>query len=304
MMSFEDKNVLMALSDAMSAAVVKAGVSTLMVSGRRRFPASGIGYAPDLILTANHVLERDEEISVGLPDGGSLQGRTVGRDPGSDLALVRVEKSAILPAERAQDAPRIGQFVLAVGRPGPEGLQASFGVISAVGGPVRTGRGSMLERYLRSDAISYPGFSGGPLVDGEGRVVGLNTSGFGPGNPIAIPADLAWKVAEALQHNGHIKRGYLGIRSQQVELPEDAQQKLGRKQEVGLLVVGLERGGSASEGGLIVGDILAAMNGVPLEDHDALLTHLTGDVVGMQAAFEILRGGQPVVVHLRVGEHS
>ena len=134
-----------------------------MVAARRRMPASGIAYDGEFILTADHVVERDEDIHVTLPDGTRLEASVAGRDAGSDLALLRLEKAVASPAEPALERPRIGQLALALGRPSTDGIQASLGVVSAVGGQWRTGRGGMLEGYLRTDTIPYPGFSGGPL---------------------------------------------------------------------------------------------------------------------------------------------
>lgn len=301
-MSTDENNLLKALSDAMAGAVEKAGPSIVMVSGRSRFPASGVAFSAELVLTADHVLERDEDITIGLPDGSTVRAGVAGRDPDSDLALLKVENPALFPAEPARSAARIGQFVLALGRPGEDGLQASLGVVSAVSGPLRTRRGGMLERFLRTDAVPYPGFSGGPLVDAGGQVVGINTSGFSPGVSLTIPVDLAWKVAGTLQRQGRIRRGYLGIRSQPVELSEEMQKRLGRRQATGLLIMGIERDGSAAGGGMMVGDILVGMAGEPLADHDRLVARLSGDVVGQSVAFEVLRGGLPLPIDVVIGE--
>ena len=173
-------NVLVELSNAFAAVVETAGKSTVLVNARRRLPATGIAYAADLVLTADHAVERDEDLSVTQFDGSEIPAKLAGRDPGNDLALLRLERPAIFPASPAEDA-KIGQLVLALGRPSTDGIEASLGVVSAVGGPIRTPRG-LIERYLRSDMTMYPGFSGGPLIDAEGRVVGVNTS-FGRGMP-------------------------------------------------------------------------------------------------------------------------
>ena len=212
-----------------------------MVNGRRRLPASGIAFASDLILTANHVLEREEDIPVILPDGSEFSSRLAGRDPGSDLAVLRLEKSVAALAIPASEEAHVGQIVLALGRPSPNGIQASLGVVSAIGGPVRTGRGGLLERYIRTDAIPYPGFSGGPLVDSSGKVLGMNTSGLSRGASLVVPAGLAWQLAESLAKHGSVRRGYLGVRSQPVEVSAAQQEALGRQQEGGLLLVSVEK---------------------------------------------------------------
>lgn len=205
-------------------------------------------------------------------------------------------------AESAKSPARLGQIALALARPSREGIEASLGTVSAIGGPVRTGRGGMLERYYRTDSISYPGFSGGPLVSADGTILGLNTSGLSNGAAITIPADIAWNIGETLASHGQIKRGYLGIRSQTVDLPSASQEALKRKQGTGLLIVSIEKNSPAAKGGLIVGDILVAVAGNPVLHHDELFSRLNGDVVGKATPIEILRGGQPQVVSIVIGE--
>ncbi len=299
-----EMNPLAAFSDALVEAVAKAGQSTLLVNGRHRLPASGIAYASDLVLTADHVVERDEDLSVMMPDGETIPVTIAGRDPGNDLALLRLEKASLTPAEKASQEARVGQLVVALGRPSQEGIEASWGIISAVGGPARTGRGGLLERYLRTDAIPFPGFSGGPLADVEGRVVGLNTSGLAHGAAITIPAYLAWAGAENLAKYGYVKRGYLGIRSQQVELSAEASTAVGGEQPSGLLVVSVEKGSPAETGGLMVGDILVALNGQAVPDHDALMAQLSGETVGKPIALQVLRGGRPMELTVTPGERK
>jgi S1-C subfamily serine protease len=301
-MSDTQVNPLTELSEAMTEAVAKAGAATVLVDARRRMPASGIGYASDLILTADHVIERDEDIKIVLPDGSEVRAQVAGRDPGTDLALLRLERAATAVAQSAAQEARVGQLVLALGRPTPEGIQASLGMVSAIGGPVRTGRGGLIERYLRTDTIPYPGFSGGPLVDTAGYVVGVNTSGLARGASLTIPVALAWQVADTLAQHGHVRRGYLGLRSQPVEISEAGQRALGRQQATGLLVVGVENKSPAVEGGLIVGDILVGVAGQPVADHDELLSRLTGDIVGKPTPVQVLRGGQPQTLTVTVGE--
>jgi S1-C subfamily serine protease len=295
-------NMLIELSDALADAAEKAGKATVLVNARRRMPASGIAYASDLILTADHIVEREDDIKVILADGTEVLAKVVGRDAGTDLAVLKLERAAATAAEVTKSPARLGQLALVLGRPSPDGIEASLGTVSAIGGPTRTGRGGMLERYIRTDSISYPGFSGGPLVAADGTVLGINTSGLSNGGAITIPADIAWKVAETLVQNGRIKRGYLGIRSQTVEISNAFQQALKREQATGLLIVGVENDSPASKAGFIVGDILVAVAGVPVLHHDELFTRLNGDVAGNSAAIEILRGGQPQTVDVQVGE--
>jgi S1-C subfamily serine protease len=292
-------NVLVELSNAMAKAAEKAGETTVMVNARRRLPATGIVYAADLILTANHVVEREEGITVTLSDGTETPATVAGRDHGTDLVLLRLESPKAKPAETAQDA-KVGQLVLALGRPSEGGIEASLGVVSVVGGPVHTRHGA-IDKYIRTDTTPFPGFSGGPLVDAEGRVIGLNTSGFGHGAAITIPADLAWKVAEQLAKHGSVRRGYLGVRSQGVEIPEAAQKALKREQATGLILVGVENPSPAQDAGLMVGDIIVAIDGQPVHDHDELLASLSGEVVDKSTPVEVLRGGQPQSFNVKIG---
>jgi len=296
------ENILVQLSDALAEAAERGGRSTVLVNARRRMPASGIVFAKDAILTANHVVERDEDISVALPDGTELSATVTGRDPGSDLALLKLERAAANPAEPTKTPARVGQIALALGRPSKEGIEASLGTVSAIGGPFRTHHGGMLERYLRTDNIPYPGFSGGPLVAADGTILGLNTSGLTRGAAITIPTDVAWKVAEAIAKHGHIRRGFLGIRSQAVEVPSTAQEALKREQATGLLVMGVEKDSPAAKGGLIVGDILVGVDGSPVKDHDDLFARLTDNVIGKSTPIDVLRGGQPQSVDVVIGE--
>ncbi len=298
------KNMLVELSDAIADAAELAGKSTVLVDARRRFPASGIAFAKDLILTANHVVEREEDINVILADGTEVKARLAGRDPGTDLAVLKLDPSgaSATPAEVSKTAARIGQFVLAIGRPSKNGIESSFGTVNSIGGPARTGRGGMLEKFIKTDVVSYPGFSGGPLVNGDGTIFGVNTSGFGSGSAITIPADVAWKIAETLAKHGKIKHGYLGIRSQTVNIPADSQKALKRIQETGLLLVGLEDDSPAGKAGLMVGDILVSINGETVEHHDELFARLSGDVAGKSIPIEILRGGKVESIKVEIGE--
>ncbi|MEK6256168.1 MAG: S1C family serine protease, partial [Chloroflexota bacterium] len=294
---------LKSLSDSMADAVEKAAASVLLVNARRRMPASGIAFAADLVLTANHVVHADEGIKVMLPDGSELSAEVVGRDSGSDLCLLKLDQESATPAELAED-PKPGQLAFALGRPSDEGIQASFGVVSAISGTARTRTGSVLESHIRTDAIPYPGFSGGPLIDAEGKILGINTSGLGRGNSIAIPVKLAWKIAASLRDHGSVKRGFLGIRSQPVEIPASAQKALKRDHAGGLLLVGVEADSPAQGAELMVSDILVGFNGQPVQTPDDLLGLLTGEVVGNPTPVEILRGGEPKTLKVTLGERA
>ena len=293
--------ILGAFSDALAGAVAGAGNAVVRVDAGRRSSASGVVWAPGgLILTADHVLERDEDVTVGLPDGRTLGAAIVGRDPGTDLALLRVEGADPTPVERG-GAPRVGSLILLVARPGA-GLATSIGVVSALGGPGRTRWGGTLEGTIRTDATFSPGFSGGAMVDTSGRLLGLATSYRGWDYGLGIPLETVERVTRALTSHGRIKRGYLGLTSQPVAIPEPLRQRLGLEQESGLLIVGVESGSPADRGGLILGDVLVAFNGQPVRDTDDLLAALGPERVGQETAARVVRGGEPRDLSVAVGE--
>ena len=291
-------------SNGLAEAVQKGGAGTVLVDARKRYPASGIAYATDLVLTADHVVTRDEDLRVVTADGKTVSATLAGRDPGSDLALLRLAEKVLTPAKAPEAAAKVGQLVLALGRPDQSGVQASWGIITAIGGPARTGRGGLLDEYIQTETTSYPGFSGGPLINTEGEVLGLNTSGLTHGSALTIPVKFAWRIADALAKYGSVKRGYLGVRTQPVDIPDAAHKALKREQGHGLLVLWLEEKGPAEQGGLLVGDILVAINGQPVGEPDDLFAALNTDTVGKAIAVEVSRGGRPETVKVTVGERK
>lgn len=300
----EQRDILGAISDGMADAVEGVAASVVRVNGRRRRSGSGLVFARDTVLTASHVLEREEDLSIVTPDGRTLSARFAGRDHATDLAVLRVDGLDLKPATPSEDGARVGQISLAVGgHSHGEGPRATLGVVSAVGGPVRSRRGPRLESYIQTDATAYPGFSGGPLVNARGLVLGVLVSSWGRGAAFAIPADVAWRTASTLAERGTRKRGYLGILSQPVRLP-DGGGRIGLGQEGGLLVVGVEEGSPAGRGGLIVGDIIATLDGQPVEDTDDLLALLAGDRVGRPVPVKLVRGGELADVEVTVGERG
>lgn len=292
------------LSKALTNAVQKGGAGTVLVDTRRRYPGSGIAYTADLVLTADHVVTREENLSVAGGDGKIYPVTIGGRDPGSDLALLRLSEKVLAPAIPAKEESEVGQLVLAIGRPTNTGIQASWGIITTIGGPARTGRGGLLDNYIQTETTSYPGFSGGPLVNTEGEVLGLNTSGLTHGNALTIPIKLAWRIAESLAKHGSVKRGYLGVRTQSVDLPDSAKKELKNNQDHGLLVLWLEDKGPAEQGGLLVGDILVAVEGQPVGDPDDLYSALNSDTVGKPISVKIMRGGKSEIIKVTVGERK
>jgi S1-C subfamily serine protease len=296
--------VLRELSSALANAVEKAAASTVTVSARRRLAATGIAWGADgVILTANHVVERDEDVRVGLPDGGEVPAKLVGRDPGSDLAVLKLTSGELAAAERAPaDSAKVGHMVLAIGRPSSEGPMASGGVISAIGGPWRTFTGGQVESYIRADVTFYPGFSGGPLVDTDGRIIGINSSRLRRGAGVTIPTASASRIADALLSQGRIKRGYLGIGNQPVRLPSALAARA--SQDTGLLIVSVESGTPADRAGLLVGDIVVKMSGAAVRDTDDLQAQLGSESVGKATTITLLRGGELTEAPITVGERS
>lgn len=295
-------DLLGAVSNQMADAVARAGAALVQVRGRPRQPASGIVFAAELVLTADHVVEREDDLSIEASDGQVLAAQLIGRDPASDLALLRVPGLNIEPASFATGAARVGQMVLAVGRPLSGGPMASLGIVSAVGGPLRSRGGAMIEQVIQTDATPYPGFSGGPLVDSQGAVLGLLTTGLAAGVALAIPAPLARRIAETLASHGYVKRGFLGISSQPVQLPEA--QRAGLSQDRGLLVVRVEPRSPAAAGGLMLGDVLVSFAGQPLGDTDELQALLAGDRVGTSVPVQVIRGGSLVSLNVTVGQRG
>lgn len=300
-MTSEQPSLMAALSDALAEAVERAAASVVTVDARRRLPASGIAWAPGVVLTCDHVLEREDDVRLALPDGQVAAAEVVGRDPGSDLAVLRTS-AEVTPVTRAGVA-RVGHPVLAVGRPGPDGPMASFGVVATAGGVWRTFRGGQVEGYLRADLTFYPGFSGGPLVNTAGEAVGINSSRLGRGAGLTIPVEAAAGIAAALLSAGRIRRGYLGIGSQAARLPAALAARIGG-QETALLIVGVEPGTPADSAGLLVGDLVVAMAGAPIRDTDDLQAQLGPESVGRELPVSVLRGGEPKTIAVTVGERS
>lgn len=298
-------NVLQNLSNELAATVEGVGPSIVRVESRRRLPASGIVWSADgVIVTAHHIVEREENIKIGLADGQTVSANLVGRDPTTDLAVLRSDgKNLTAPTWATFEANsiQVGHLVLALGRPGKT-VQATLGIISALSENWRTPGGSQLDYYLQTDVVMYPGFSGGPLVSAAGHVVGLNTSALLRGVSATVPATSMRKVVEALLAHGRIKRGYLGVSTQPVRLPAALSNQL--NQETGLLLVAVEPDSPADKGGLLLGDTIVALDDSAVRQHDDLLAQLGADRVGMDVSIRIIRGGQVQEVGVVIGERK
>jgi S1-C subfamily serine protease len=293
--------VLRNVSDAMAATVEVAGSGVVRVEARRRLSASGIVWSSEgVIVTAHHIVERDENISVGLHGSDTVPATLVGRDPTTDVAVLRAEAADLTPPTWAEaEELRVGHLVMGLGRPG-RSVQATLGIISALGEGWRTPAGGRVEPYLQTDLVMYPGFSGGPLVDVAGRVLGLNTSALLRGISLTVPTLTLRQVVEMLLAHGRVRRGYLGVGAQPVRLPAELEQKLG--QETGLLLVSVEPGGPAGQGGLLLGDTIVALDGQPVRHMDELLALLSSDQVGASVPVRVVRGGQVQELTVTIGE--
>jgi S1-C subfamily serine protease len=290
------------ISTQLADAVQAAGAWTVRVQARRGPPATGIALAADLVLTADHVVDpsREDSIRIGLPDGSEVGASVVGRDPATDLAILKIASGSLTPAKAAAGDPRTGALALVVGRPGAE-PNASLGLITGLAGPARTRRGGMLERFIQVDAVMYPGFSGGPLVDASGAVLGMITSGLGFGGPaVAIPWSLATQTAETIGKHGKVPRGYLGVGSQPVTLSAQAKELTGG-QERGLLVVQVADGGPAAAAGFLQGDILVRLDGSAVANADDLQGLLGPNRVGSAVTASVVRGGEMRDLNVTVG---
>ncbi len=295
--------ILSNLSEALAEMADRGGRGVVRVEARRRLPASGIVWSADgLVVTAHHIVRRDDNIQVGLPDDRAVAATLVGRDPSTDLAVLRAEATDLTPAVWATpDGLRVGHLVLALGRPGRT-VQATLGIVSALGNEWRTPAGGKLDRYLQTDVVMYPGFSGGPLVDAAGQVLGLNTSALLRGVSLTVPAPTVRRVVEALQAHGRMRRGFLGVGAQAVRLPEAIARQVG--QETGLLLVSVNPGGPAEKAGLLLGDTILSLDNHPVRQMDDLLALLTAERVGVTTSVRFVRGGQVQERSVVIGERA
>jgi S1-C subfamily serine protease len=290
---------LLSLSNELAGAVERIAPSIVAVHARRRLPSTGIHWRPGIVVTAEHTVRAEDGLSVETTDGRSHPATLIGRDAGTDLAVLKTPDLDGAPAPRGDDgALRVGHMVLALGY----GPRASWGVISALGPRWRTWRGGEIDRLVRLDLVLYPGFSGGPLVDAAGHVVGLNTSALARDSRLAVPVTTVARVVDELLRQGHVSRGYLGIGMQPVRLPDSLRAALGLPADGGLIVVTVEPDGPAARAGVLLGDVLVALDGVPTADLDDVQGRLGGDRIGSTATALVIRAGARTEVRITVGE--
>lgn len=300
-------SVLQDFSDALALTVEGTGPAVVRVEARRRLPATGIVWsAAGVIVTAHHVVEQDDHVGIGLHDGRTLSARLLGRDPTTDVAVLQAQIGQgqlplTVPTWADPADLRVGHLALALGRPGQRVL-ATFGIISALGEGWRTPAGGEVDHYLQSDVVMLPGFSGGPLVDAAGHIIGMNTSAMLRGVSLTIPAPTLRRVVETILSHGHVRRGYLGVSAQAARLPALLAQQL--QQESGLLLGSVEADGPADKAGLFMGDTLISLDNQPVRHLDDLMALLTGERVGRPLSARIVRGGQVQTLDVVIGERS
>ncbi len=287
------------ISNQLADAAAVAARSVVQVQGRRR-PASGVVYANGVVVTTIQALGGEDGLRVRGDDGNVSDAELAGWDPTTSLAVLKASALTAPPIALAKDAARVGHLALAVARSWSNGLTASAGIVSIIGGPLPTGRRRAIHEVIRTTAPMHDGFAGGAFVDTTGALVGIATASTIRGLGVVIPSAIAWKTAQDLLEHGRMKRGYIGIAGQPARLP-DAQGGTDDRRHA-LLVVGVTAEGPAAQAGVIVGDIILALDGHPIGAPEDLLDLLAGDRVGKSAKLHLLRGGSPIDLSVTVGE--
>ncbi|MFN7998151.1 MAG: S1C family serine protease [Bryobacteraceae bacterium] len=288
------ENGLVSLSNELAGAVEQAGRSVVAVNARPRFASSGVLWRPGIVVTAEHTIRRRDEIGITLPDGRTTAATLVGRDAGTDIAVLKVSENGTAAATLgAAESLKPGQVVLSIGRSADSGVNATVGIMSAVSGPWRTWRGGQMDQYLRLDLTLYPGSSGGAIVDTVGRVLGISTSALSRIAGLAVPASTVNRVVDELLRTGRVSRGYLGVGLHPVTLPDG---------NAGLIVLSAEPDGPAGKAGILIGDILLALAGKPARDTDDIQAVLDSNSVGRPVLARVVRGGNIIEVSITVGE--
>jgi S1-C subfamily serine protease len=286
---------MLALSDQLAAAVQKAGQAVFAVHGRPRVPSTGVHWRSGLIVTANHTVQTDDDLTVTSPNGQSAPATVVGRDSALDVAVLGIGAVDVAVADVGDsDAVRVGHMVLAVGA----GPRASWGVISAIG----AAWSSRSESDVFSlDLTLYPGFSGGPLVDARGSVVGLNTSGASRRLELAVPAKAVSRLVDAVVRHGRIPQAYLGVSTQQIRVPQGVREESRQAQRTALIVVDVQEGSPAAAG-LLVGDVILSLDGTAMADPLDLRAVVRPERIGQRVTASVIRAGRVLDVSLTIGE--
>jgi len=300
------ENPLVALSNELASTAERTGGSVVAVHGRPRISSSGVLWRHGVVVTAEHTLRRGEEVRVTLPGRETVRAELAGRDPGTDIAVLKVEPAGAAGIAASSET-RTGQLVLAIGRSEEAGVSASMGVISNASGPWHTWRGGRIDQLLRLDLALHPGASGGAVVDATGKLIGIATSGLSRTAIFAIPISTIERVVGELLEKGHITRGYLGVGLQPIPLPEHLKARPGwtwgqAGDPGGLIVLSVEREGPAGRAGIVIGDVLVAFDGKPVLDTDDVQAFLSKEHVGKPVKASVLRGGKMTEMTIEIGE--
>ncbi|MFD1560464.1 S1C family serine protease [Paraburkholderia silviterrae] len=293
----------MDLSDNLADIVGRVGRSVVAVRGRHRMPSSGVIWRHGVVVTAAHTIRREDGIEVTSTDGSTVAAVLAGLDLGTDLAVLKLDGVDLDPAESG-DARSLkpGHLALAVARADELGVSADFGVIGSTGGPWRTWRGGQLDAFVRLDGGLRPGFSGAALADMRGHVMGICTSALMRGAGMVIPGMTVERVTDELLAKGRVSRGYLGVGTQQVSLPDAWVNKLNLPFNSGLLINSLAPGGPAEQAGVLIGDVLIELDGRPCRDMDDVHAALGSASIGQQLQITLIRGGERHASSVTVGE--
>lgn len=289
-------------SKEISEVVRRAGRSIVAVDGRSGHTSSGIVWRADSILTAAHALRHENNVGIVFAPGRSTSAKLIGRDRGSDIALLKVDQPIEMEPAQLADAGSlsVGELGVAVARTRRGNIVASAGIISGLMGEWQVTR-TRIDQFIRADLNLYPGFSGGALVNAAGDILGLNTSGLLRGKPITIPSSTLSRLAQEIADSGHVKQPYIGVVMQAVQIPESLQKKAGANAATGLLVMHVESGGPADSAGLLLGDILLEMDGHVFSESDDLSDALRRKGAGQDAQVSLIRGGQRTQLAIRIG---
>ena len=296
---------LIELSNALAQVTDHAAASVVAIHAEARGSSSGVVWREGAIVTAEHALRRDEEIHVTLPDGRVVPANLAGRDPSTDLAVLKCAEAGNRFIERGEASTvKPGSITLVVGRTRASGPVAALGVVSLVVAERRTWTGSSLAPYIRLDVGLQPTAIGGAVVDAHGRVLGIASPRFARFGAIAIPAATVDRVAETLLKKGRIPRGYLGVALQPVRLPEQLRQSMQHKEKTAAIILEVEPDGPAHKAGIVIGDILISLAGHAISRPENVQSHLQSENIGKSLAAKILRGGAVCDVSIAVGDRA
>ena len=292
---------LVSFSNEIAALVEKSATSVVAVHGRPRFNSSGVHWAPGVVATAEHTLRHDDDIFVTTSGGDRLSAEVAGRDPGTDIAVLRVKDLAIPTAQQVErSAPRPGDLIVAIGR-NRQSANAALGIVSSLGGPSQTWRGGKLDQVIRLDVALHPVASGSAVVDSGGKLIGIATPVLSRAAAFAVPYATVERVVQALLAHGRLPQGYLGAGLQPIPLPEHLTKGLGLRASGGLMTVSVDQDAPAGKAGLTIGDVLLELNGQAVERPETLRP-LLAEMVGKKVAARILRGGQLLTLEIAVAE--